>query len=176
MVGSWTGLALFICNNLTMATSMSVVIQMSLQVPVFQRELQNKMYGPFVYLNARLISNWILMLFYPTVFTIVIFFGLSIDESVYNFFMFYLMAVLLNTYACVLGYFLGSCFDLDEAARGLNIFIMLIFMLTAGTFANADTLPPVFNQIQYINPIRYGSEGMLRRISSGSPLQEQILG
>jgi hypothetical protein len=42
-----------------MEAAIAVVMQIPLQVPVFKRELMNKMYHPFTYLSARFTSNYI---------------------------------------------------------------------------------------------------------------------
>ena len=90
------GFAFLLSNNISFSSSTSVILQMPLQVPVFKRELANKMYTPTTYFLGRYVSHLILQLIYPVTFVLIIFWGLSIDESFLNFCEFVLFAMLLN--------------------------------------------------------------------------------
>jgi hypothetical protein len=72
---------------------MLVIIQMPLQVPVFKREIMNKMYSPTVYFFARVTSGIIIQLFYPIAMSLIVFFGLGISETSENFFLWTFLAV-----------------------------------------------------------------------------------
>ena len=66
---------------------------------------------------------------------------------------------------CAIGYMCGLMFDDDNAARGLCMFLTLIFMLVSGGLNNAGTYPPVIKQFQYISPNRYAVEAYFRVFS-----------
>jgi len=85
---------------------------MPLQVPVFKRETMNHMYGPNVYLATRLISNLIMMLCYPLLLTLIVYFGLGINKDAENFFLYLLTSALLCMLSVALGYLGGVLFDI----------------------------------------------------------------
>ena len=80
-------------NNLMFPAQMLVIIQMPLQVPVFKREIMNKMYSPTIYYFARVTSGMIIQLFYPIAMTLIVFFGLGITENAENFFLWLSLAL-----------------------------------------------------------------------------------
>lgn len=154
-VGNLLGLAFMMTNNICFSSSSGVIIQMPLQVPVFKRELANKMYSSSAYFLGRFWSNTILQLFYPISTVLVIFAGLKIDESFDNILLFILYAVILNLVMVAQGYFCGVCTDNDQAANQINTFLMLFFMLTSGGLANAGSFPSYIMALAYISPQRY---------------------
>ena len=85
-IGNWIGIAFMLTNSLIFPSIGVVIIQMPVQVPVFRRELMNKMYTPTVYYWARIISGVLLQVFYPIILTLVVYWGLGIDNSFWNFF------------------------------------------------------------------------------------------
>ena len=125
---------------------------MPLQVPVFKRELANKMYTPTTYFLGRFLSNFILQLFYPVSFVLVVFWGLSIDTSFNNFIIFVFYAGLLNFVNVAQGYFCGVLSDNEEAAKQINTFAILLFMLTSGGLGNVDSFPTFIKYISYCSP------------------------
>ena len=56
----WLGLALLLANNLTFSSTMIVILAMPCMVPVFKREMMNKMYSPSVYLFSRYTSHQVI--------------------------------------------------------------------------------------------------------------------
>lgn len=90
------GFAFLLANNISFSSSNSVILQMPLEVPVFKRELANKMYTPSTYFLGRFTSHLFLQLIYPITFVLAVFWCLEIDESFENFSIFVLYALLLN--------------------------------------------------------------------------------
>lgn len=90
---------------------------MPLQVPVFQRELMNKMYSPTPYFFGRLLSHLLLQIFAPILFALIIYFGLGIDNSLYNFIEFVICSIEVNLVGVTLGYLCGVAFNSEEGAR-----------------------------------------------------------
>jgi len=72
---------------------MLVIIQMPLQVPVFKRELMNKMYSPTIYYFGRVASGMLIQVFYPIILNLILFWGLGISDSAKNFFLWFSLAL-----------------------------------------------------------------------------------
>jgi hypothetical protein len=71
------GLSFLLVNSLMFPAITLVVIQMPLQVPVFERELMNKMYTPSPYLFGRMLSHIMLQIFSPILMSLILYFGLN---------------------------------------------------------------------------------------------------
>lgn len=160
------GFAFLLSNNISFSSSSSVIMQMPLQVPVFKRELANNMYSPTVYFLARFLSHMILQTIYPLTFVLVVFWGLSIDESFENFGWFVLYALLLNLVNCGQGYLCGVLSDDEQVAQQLNTFAILLFMLTSGGLGSAADFPSFINWLSYVSPQRYACQGFYYRVSN----------
>ena len=85
-------------------------------MPVFKRETANKMYTPTTYFLGRVFSHLLLQLIYPITFVLIVFWGLSIDQSFTNFVVFIFYAMLLNLIMSAQGYFCGILSDEEETA------------------------------------------------------------
>jgi ABC-type multidrug transport system permease subunit len=123
------------------------------------------MYNPTTYFLGRFISHFILQLFYPVTFVLVVFWGIDIDTSIENFFLFVLFAMLLNMVNVAQGYFCGILTDNEQAAQQINTFAILLFMLTSGGLGNVDAFPAFIKYFSYISPQRYACQGFLYRIT-----------
>ncbi len=138
---------------------------MPLQVPVFKREIMNHMYTPTAYFFARTLSGIMIQVCAPILMSLIIFFGLGLPITAYNFFNFLTNTVQVALVGCAIGYFCGLIFDDDNAARGFSMFMTLIFMLVSGSLNIAKIYPPGIDQLQYISPNRYSVETFFRLFS-----------
>ena len=123
------------------------------------------MYSPTAYYFARTTSGILVQMCSPIVLTIIVFFGLGIPITLLNFMTFLGTAMQLTLVGCAIGYMCGLMFDDDNAARGLTIFLTLVFMLVSGGLNSAKDFPPVVAQLQYISPNRYATESFFRMMS-----------
>jgi hypothetical protein len=162
---NWVGLSFMMTNNIMMPSILNVVLQMPLQVPVFKREIMNRMYTPTAYYFARIISGMLVQLCQPLILTFIVFFGLGEPITFENFVNFLTGAMQLTLVGCGVGYFCGVLVDDDNIARGITTFFTLCFMLVSGGLNSAATYPPVVDQMQYISPNRYALEIFFRVLS-----------
>ena len=142
---------------------------MPLMVPVFKRELANKMYTPTTYYFGRFFSHMILQLFYPVSFVCIIFWGLEIDQSLENWLMFVLFAGVMNLTMNAQGYFCGVMTTDEQLAQQINTFMILLFMLTSGGLGNVDSFPSFIKYVSYVSPQRYACQGFFSRLIAHVP-------
>ena len=164
-----SGLGFMLANNISFSSSNSVIIEMPLMVPVFKRELANKMYTPSTYYFGKFFSHMILQLAYPFTFVLCVFWGLSISEKVTNFFMFVIYAGLLNLTMNAQGYFCGCMSDDEETAKQINTFMILLMMLTSGGLGNVKAFPDWITGLSYLSPQRYACQGFFYRLIQHVP-------
>lgn len=173
MIYNFLGLTLLLISNVTFPAVFSVIIQIPLQVPVFQREKSNRMYGITPYLFGRALAGYLLNSTYPLIFTLIMFWGLAIPTGIDNFALFLLAGLLVYYNGISLGYFCGVLFDDDTGARTVSNFFLLFFLLTSGGLANAASFPPFIAQLVYLSPMRYGAEAYFRRLVIALPVDKQ---
>jgi ABC-type multidrug transport system permease subunit len=76
--------------------------------------------------------------------------------------MFYLIIFLLSFTAGAIGYFVSSIFSSPETANMVAPIIVMPFILFGGFFANSASYPGWVTWIQYLSPIRYALEALVR--------------
>ena len=104
---------------------------------------------------------------YPILLSLVIFFGLGAEITIYNFFMFLLMSIASNLVGCALAYMCGVCTNDLTSAMRISDFLMSLYMCLSGGYANAGTLPPFVKGLSYLSPNRYMNEAYVRRLVNG---------
>lgn len=77
----------------------------------------NKMYSPLPYYWGRVLSHMLLQVFAPIVFSLIIYFGLGIDNAIGKFIEFLVGCIAINLVGVSLGYLCGVSFDNEEATR-----------------------------------------------------------
>jgi ABC-2 type transporter len=142
---NWVGFSFMIGTNLMMTSVQNVVLQMPVQVPVFKREIMNHMYTPTAYFWGRSLSGLLIQMCSPLIMTVIVFFGIGAPITAANLFNFLLTCIQIVLVGCSIGYMCGLLFDDDNAARGICMFITLIFMLVSGGLNNAANYPPVID-------------------------------
>ena len=120
-----------------------VVLQMTMQVPVYKREIMNHMYTPTAYYFARALSGMLLQLSYPLIQVAILFFGLGFPITLSNFINFLTAAFQIVLVGSSLGFLAGVMTDDDIVARSFCTFTSLIFTLTSGALNSAANYPPV---------------------------------
>jgi hypothetical protein len=165
-VNNILGLSLLMNNNLFFSSAMIVILQIPLMVPVFKRELMNKMYSPTIYFLARFFSNLLLQLFYPLLFITCCIYGIGIELSATNILSLYGVGLLLNIQAVALAYLAGVSRDDEDSARLFITFYAMVAMLGCGILSNL-TSGWFVKLIGYISPMRYGCEIIVRRFLDG---------
>ena len=80
--------------------SVTCILQLPLQLPVMKRELANKMYVPTTYLLGRFIANMITNIVYPMVMILMMYWGLGLRETNYNFWMMTAYGLISNLIYC----------------------------------------------------------------------------
>lgn len=126
---------------------------MPLQVPVFERELMNKMYTPTPYLFGRMISHILLYIFSPIIASLILYFGLGASNKEFPSFL--LTTILVNLIGCIVGYWCGVSFKVAEGARQMGTLLIILFHLLSGGLSNPAAVNPFIDALQYISPNRY---------------------
>jgi len=156
------GAAFFLSINQTMMNLMGTVLTFSDERPVFLREQANQTYGVVPYYFSKLILEMPIIIITPLLLNSIVYFGIGFEDDAGNFFRFYLAMLCLVISATSFGYFLSSIFTKAEIAVQITPVIMMPLILFGGFFTNVESTPDWLEWIQYISPIRYSLEAMVR--------------
>lgn len=130
--------------------------------PVFLREQSNKMYSVGPYYLAKTLADTPVILLTPMINILIIYWSMDLARTTEQFFLSYLAQFLIAFTAASIGYFLSSLFEDELTAAGLAPVAIMPMMLFGGLLTNNPGLPGWLTWIQYISPIKYGSEAMLQ--------------
>jgi ABC-type transport system involved in multi-copper enzyme maturation permease subunit len=90
------------------------------------------------------------------------YFGMGLEPGIDKFFKFYLILFFLALSSAGYGYLISSIFSNPEIAVSIAPIVMLPLILFGGMFSNLGTVGSWISWVQYISPIRYGYEALLR--------------
>lgn len=162
----------FIIMSQTMANIMMTVTLFSGERPVFLREYASGLYGVLPYYKSKTLVEMPIAVLAPTVFLVLCYFsiGFDPDKFLYN----WICILLIVQVAYSYGYFIASMFKKEESAVMAAPLIVMPLVLFAGQFSNTDTMPEWIGWIQWLSPIRYGLEVMIRNEFEGKLIDGRL--
>jgi ABC-type multidrug transport system permease subunit len=97
----------------------------------------------------------------PTITGLITYFIIGFDSSAANFFIFWVILLLISNIGGSLGLFIGTIAKDSEVAISLVPIIIMPFMIFSGYFVNRKNTPPWFIWVEWISFIRYAFEGVI---------------
>lgn len=156
------GFAFFISINQVMTALFSVLLTFLMERPVFLREYASRMYGVMSYFTSKSIVEIPFQALMPFLLACAVYFAVGFTADAGRFFLFALILVLDVFCATSIGFFIGCAVTNASAATSLVTLIMLPFILFAGFFVNLGDVYVWLRWLQYLSPIRYSTEAILR--------------
>lgn len=120
------------------------------------------MYGVPAYYLAKILIETPILAFLPLLNAIIVYFGIGLTITAYQFFYFYLITLMVSFCAASIGYFISSLFEKEEDAVGMAPLFILPMVVFGGFFSNSGNFPVWISWLQYVSPIRYGFESLVR--------------
>ncbi|KAK1929432.1 Protein white [Phytophthora citrophthora] len=161
-IQNFAGAFFVVIVNQTFTTSSPLFIAIPTELPMVLHEYKSGLYRLAVWYMAKILSELPLQVFMPFVFFIPTYFLIGIGHGFITYIKLQLFVVLLNFGAVGVGYMVSCLCRRVEIAPIVGIVVLLPFMLFGGLFLNASSTPSYFVWIQYISPIKYGYEGMMK--------------
>jgi ABC-type multidrug transport system ATPase subunit len=161
-IQNFAGAFFVVIVNQTFTTASPLFIAIPTELPMVLHEYKSGLYRLAVWYMAKILSELPLQVFMPFVFFIPTYFLIGIGHGFATYIKLQAFVVLLNFGAVGVGYMVSCLCRRVELAPIVGIVILLPFMLFGGLFLNASSTPPYFVWIQYISPIKYGYEGMMK--------------
>lgn len=98
----------------------------------------------------------------PMIFSVIVYFKIGLTITASQFFYFYLILMLTSENANGIGYLVSSLFDNEENATALAPTIILPFVVFGGLFSNSGNFQAWISWFQFVSPVRYGYEALIR--------------
>ena len=156
------GYSFFLSINQVMTALFSVLLTFLSERPVFLREYANKMYGIWPYFISKSIVEIPFQACIPLFVACVTYFAVGMTADADRFFLHALVLILDVFCATSFGFFVGCAVTNESAANSLVSLMMLPFILFGGFFVNLGDVYVWLRWIQYISPIRYSTEALIR--------------
>jgi ABC-type multidrug transport system ATPase subunit/ABC-type polysaccharide/polyol phosphate export permease len=144
--------ALSIENFNTMSLLMDRFIN---EVGFFDREIQEDLYHPAIYLFARTISMIPQFIVQSFIFGSILYFGCNLRLDPKNYFLFITIFFCMMIFVNGICWFCISISRIRSKAEFWSQLQHFFFSITCGFFINFDSLPIYVRWIQQINPIAY---------------------
>lgn len=147
--------------NVSFNAIQNVILIFPDERPVFLREVNNNMYNVGPYFWAKIISELPFALLTPSIFGAIVYFTVALNPGVEHFLLF--LATLILIYNASSGYSLiiSASFSDKQLAVTLTPVLIIPFMLFAGFFVSASSIPWFLKEFEYLSIFKYGYQALL---------------
>ncbi|CAJ0943260.1 unnamed protein product, partial [Mesorhabditis belari] len=153
--------ALFQCvTNMSFMFQFSAVHHFQSEIPVFMREQRNALYRTSPYFLAKNIIEIPTFVFLSMLFCSILYWMSSLVIQVDAFFIYCLVAALVQQSAISVGYFFSCAVPKLPVAMALMPLFVVPMMTFAGFYINQATLPVYFYPLKYLSWFNYGFEAL----------------
>jgi ABC-type multidrug transport system permease subunit len=147
--------------NVSFNAIQNVILIFPDERPVFLREVNNNMYNVGPYFWAKIISELPFALLTPSIFGAIVYFTVALNPGIEHFLLF--LATLILIYNASSGYSLiiSASFSDKQLAVTLTPVLIIPFMLFAGFFVSASSIPWFLKEFEYLSIFKYGYQALL---------------
>ncbi|KAL4092694.1 hypothetical protein PRIC1_011685 [Phytophthora ramorum] len=161
-VQNFTGGFFFLIVNQTFGSANPVFISVPLELPIIIREYKAGLYHLFSWYLSKNVSELPMQILLPIVFFVPSYFLIGIGHGFKVFIYQQIIMILVNSCAVGLGYMVSCLVRRVDIAPIIGTIIILPFLLFGGLLINSDDCPDYFVWIQYVSPIKYGFEALMK--------------
>ena len=162
------GFLFFLCVDQVMTGIYSVILTFLIEREVFLREYANKMYGVIPYFFAKSLIDIPFQALLTIITCCCVYFAVGLTEDADKFFIFFLIVFLAVFTSSSFGLFVGCAVNNPNASTALVNTAVLPFIIFGGFFVNLDDVYDWIGWMQYLSPIRYALEALLRNEFEGN--------
>lgn len=129
---------------------------------LFIREYANKTYGAVPYYLSKTLVELPVMILMPIIFIQIVYYGSGLTITLDRILIASLTMVLLVFFTSALGFLIGTAVTNESVAQTVAPLILIPSILFAGFFFNLDSTYVWLRWLQYLSPIRYAMEVLIR--------------
>ncbi|DBA00883.1 TPA: hypothetical protein N0F65_008526 [Lagenidium giganteum] len=161
-IQNFSGALFFIVVNQTFSAASPTFVAVPSELPMIFREYRAGLYRLAIWYFSKNVSELPMQLLLPIVFFVPAYLLIGFDIGFSGYLGLQVLTILVNSAAIALGYMVSCLCRRVDIAPIVGVVVILPFMLFGGLFLNSDDAPKYFIWIQYISPIKYGFEGMMK--------------
>ncbi|GAB9477281.1 Atp-binding protein, partial [Globisporangium polare] len=161
-IQNFAGALFYIVVNQTFSIAEPTFIAVPLELPIIIREYQAGLYHLLSWYIAKNISELPMQIFLPVVFFTPVYFLVGIGHGFSTYFYMQLIMILVSSCAIGIGYMVSCLARRVELAPVIGVVVVMTLSIFGGLLINSDDCPVYFVWIQYISPIKYGFEAMMK--------------
>ena len=166
------GLFFFFCTNQIFSAMFGVLMAFLNEREIFLREYSNRTYGVLSYFLAKNFVELPFLAIMPVIFSAITYFGVGLTEDIEKFWIFALIMVLLVYCSSSLGFLMGTAFTNATIALAMAPLVISPIIIFSGTFFDLDQAYVWLRWLQWISPIRYACEALMRNEFVGNSRYE----
>ncbi|GAB9475707.1 Atp-binding protein, partial [Globisporangium polare] len=156
------GAMFFIVVNQTFSAANPTFISVPMELPIVIREYRAGLYHLISWYLSKNVSELPMQIFLPVLFFVPVFLLVGFGHGFMTYFYMQLIMILVNSAAIGLGYMVSCLARRVDIAPIIGVVIILPFLLFGGLLINSKDCPDYFVWIQYISPIKYGFEALMK--------------
>ncbi|GAB9476501.1 Atp-binding protein, partial [Globisporangium polare] len=161
-IQNYAGAFFFIIVNQTFSAASPTFVTVPMELPIVIREYRAGLYHLISWYISKNLSEIPMQILLPVVFFVPVYFLIGIGQGFDVYVYMQLFIILVNSCAVGLGYMVSCLCRRVDIAPIIGVVIILPFLLFGGVFLNSASAPVYFVWIQYISPIKYGFEGLMK--------------
>lgn len=133
-----------------------------MELPIIIREYKSGLYHLFSWYFSKNVSEFPMQVLLPILFFVPVYFLMGIGHGFDVFIYMQVIVILVNSCAIGLGYMVSCLCRRVDIAPITGVVIIMPFLLFGGLLINSDDCPDYFVWVQYISPIKYGFEALMK--------------
>ncbi|TYZ65851.1 hypothetical protein PybrP1_007529, partial [[Pythium] brassicae (nom. inval.)] len=161
-IQNFVGAFFFTVVNQTFSAANPTLITVPMELPIVIREYRAGLYHLVSWYLSKNVSEIPMQILLPIVFFVPVFLLVGIGHGFDTYLYMQLIMILVNSCAVGLGYMVSCLCRRVDIAPIIGVVIILPFLLFGGLLINSDNCPDYFVWIQYISPIKYGFEALMK--------------
>eukprot|EP00128_Syssomonas_multiformis_P002226 Colp12_sorted_trinity150504_noHs@14765 len=150
------GALFFLAVNAVMSSAMGVLSVFGPERVVFAREYSSGFYALSPYFIAKIGVELPFQIVFPFLSTCIYYWMVGFQNTARNFFLMAIVNILLNCAGSSIGILAASVWSDLAVALAVLPMILLPLMIFSGFFVNTETIPPYFDWIKWLSPMKYG--------------------
>uniref|UniRef100_A0AAV1TAD2 ABC transporter domain-containing protein n=1 Tax=Peronospora matthiolae TaxID=2874970 RepID=A0AAV1TAD2_9STRA len=161
-IQNFTGAFFFLVVNQTFGAANPVFISVPLELPIIIREYRAGLFHLFSWYLAKNVSELPMQILLPILFFVPTYFLIGIGHGFKVYVYQQIVIILVSSCAVGIGYMVSCLVRRVDIAPIIGVVIILPFLLFGGLLINSEDCPDYFVWIQYVSPIKYGFEAMMK--------------
>lgn len=152
------GFLFIVVTNLSFSSQFVVINIFPMELPVFQREYDSKLYSVGIYFLCKTLADIPFHILFPLIFMSIDYWMVGLNDDVGAFFISCGIVILVSNIAASFGYMVSCLARSTTAALALAPPLMIPLLIFGGFFVNTESVPVYFIWLKYLSWFKYATE------------------